>query len=64
MNRVALATIAAVSGVVGYLAGVEVGYRGGVRASARVFGVKPSALVDQIQSMRRSREGRNPRMGD
>jgi len=53
-----------VAAALGYLAGVQVGFGGGVRASARVFGCKPNRLAKEIKRMSASRKERNPRMGD
>jgi len=50
--------------VVGYLIGIQVGFGGGVRASARVMGVDPKGLAREVARLAKSRKARNPRMGD
>lgn len=50
--------------VVGYVIGIQVGFSGGVRASARVVGVDPAELAHEIKRMAKSPKSRNPRMGD
>lgn len=53
-----------VAAALGYFVGLQVGFGGGVRASARVCGVDPKELTREIKRMAKSPKERNPRMGD
>lgn len=54
----------AIATVAGYVIGVQVGFTGGVRASARVFGEDPKAVAHEIKRLASTPKDRNPRMGD
>jgi len=54
----------AIAVAVGYFGGLQVGFAGGVRASARAVGVEPADLAHEIRRMAKSPKERNPRMGD